>query len=201
MREIWSQVPPDSMTKKDKHDDDDDAVATLKNNSGNIKTSPRLRNRKTTRRKDSETNDAESKRPKLAEDPPDPSEILAGLNETEMNSVIESGGSRGLVDWLLDKGMLRRPEGDDLRLVDSPDDQDGVQWVSKDVRMSPRLNSLFERTPESLGWAMKVVFCWRENKSLAQCQEATGAEVDKIFEWYDKCKEYFSPEAKVVRSK
>ena len=85
---------------------------------------------------------------------------------------------------------------------------DGVAWVcpSCNVATSVRPGSIFARcssspglpssrgasdTTESLCWIMRLVLCWKDNTSLLSCQQATGADVDKIFLWYNICKEYY----------
>ena len=85
---------------------------------------------------------------------------------------------------------------------------DGVAWVcpSCNAATSVRPGSIFARcssspglpssrgasdSTESLCWIMRLVLCWKDNTSLLSCQQATGADVDKIFLWYNICKEYY----------
>ena len=85
---------------------------------------------------------------------------------------------------------------------------DGVAWVcpSCNNAASVRPGSIFARcssspgvpssrgvsdSTESLCWIMRLVLCWKDNTSLMSCQQATGADVDKIFLWYNICKEYY----------
>ena len=51
--------------------------------------------------------------------------------------------------------------------------------------------SSFYSAGDSLCWIMRLVLCWSDNTSLSECQQATGADVDKIFLWYDLCRAYF----------
>jgi hypothetical protein len=44
---------------------------------------------------------------------------------------------------------------------------------------------------DSLSWIIKIILCWSNNMSLLQCQQLTGADVDKIFFWYDECRDYY----------
>ena len=73
---------------------------------------------------------------------------------------------------------------------------DGVSWQCSGCNhnMGIRNNSIFSSRgghDDSLCWIMKLVLCWSDNTSLMACQQATGADVDKIFLWYDICREYF----------
>ena len=44
---------------------------------------------------------------------------------------------------------------------------------------------------DSLSWIIQIILCWSDNTSLLQCQQLTGADVDKIFFWYDECRDYY----------
>ena len=85
---------------------------------------------------------------------------------------------------------------------------DGVAWICPGCNhaTSVRPGSIFSRcssspglpssravsdSTESLCWIMRLVLCWKDNTSLMSCQQATGADVDKIFLWYNICKEYY----------
>ena len=85
---------------------------------------------------------------------------------------------------------------------------DGIAWIcpSCSLANSVRPGSIFARcssstglpssrgmsdSTESLCWIMRLVLCWKDNTSLMSCQQATGADVDKIFLWYNICKEYY----------
>merc|ERR1712080_803629 len=88
------------------------------------------------------------------------------------------------------------------------DDIDGCIWKcpassnskkSHCPTVSVRDGSIFGRVKksattgksDSLSWIIQIILCWSDNTSLVQCQQLTGADVDKIFFWYDECRDYY----------
>lgn len=116
-------------------------------------------------------------------------------------------GQRTFVEWLQKEGFLRanpphcsvKECQSPTKLVENKDDIDGVVWQctsGKDhAPVSVREGSIFGRvkkpSPDSLSWIIQIILCWSENTSLMSCQQQTGAELDKIFFWYDECRDYY----------
>ena len=116
-------------------------------------------------------------------------------------------GHLSLVKWLQKEGFLRKgppvcnvkechsKEG--LTLDEDSDVIDGVSWKCSKCpnKISIREGSIFGRnkksSSDSLSWIIQIILCWSDNTSLSECQQLTGADVDKIFLWYDECKDYY----------
>ena len=85
-----------------------------------------------------------------------------------------------------------------MELLEDQEDIDGVIWKCSKChcKTNIREGSIFGRqhkksTADSLSWIIQIILCWSDNTSLMQCQQMTGADVDKIFLWYDECKDYY----------
>ena len=112
-------------------------------------------------------------------------------------------GPVALVEYLIESGFLVGEvfcsacnSAGELKI--SKDSFDGCAWFctisEKSGHMknySIRKHSIFEGSSESLSWIMKIILCWSDNTSLNQCQQNSGADVEKIFHWYDKCRDFF----------
>ena len=114
-------------------------------------------------------------------------------------------GNKSFLEWLVDCKLLLRPSpcaycSEDVRLHEDSRSLDKWLWSCPNsekkgnhVKMlDPRANSIFEKNTDSLSWNIKMVICWKNNTSLNDCLKITGADVDKVFKWYDTCTEYFA---------
>jgi hypothetical protein len=130
-----------------------------------------------------------------------------------LNEKVEEG-HLAFVRWLQTEGFLRKsptPPGCSskdcsAKVVLKVDKEaiDGVSWQCQDHAQdhgtqSVREGSIFGRRKasgsDSLSWIIQIILCWSDNTSLHQCQQLTGADVDKIFVWYDECRDYYGPRA------
>lgn len=111
-----------------------------------------------------------------------------------------SRGPREVVEWLMETGFLSsvppscRSCGGDARLEEcSEEGGDGLIWTccAPLPKTSLRENSIFQYSKESLTWIVRIILCWRENTSLTMCHQDTGASIDAIFFWYEKCRQFF----------
>ena len=120
-------------------------------------------------------------------------------------------GQIAFVKWLQKEGFLRKSAPDclskdckgRLTLDIDPEAPDGVSWKCPKDKKCPmqsiREGSIFARqknvqkkSSDSLSWIIQIILCWSDNTSLMKCQEMTGCQdVDKIFFWYDECRDYF----------
>ena len=122
-------------------------------------------------------------------------------------------GQRPFIEWLQNEGFLRQITHcsvkdcqSKMELEQDKDDLDGCVWkctkcTKKDQHqtVSVRDGSIFGRVKkssttgksDSLSWIIQIILCWSDNTSLLQCQQLTGADVDKIFFWYDECRDYY----------
>ena len=115
-------------------------------------------------------------------------------------------GQKIFIEWLQDEGFLRKAPPpcsvkdcqSTLRLETDKEDIDSIVWkcpIKKcQATVSVRDGSVFGRVKkhtDSLSWIIKIILCWSDNTSLGECQQLTGADVDKIFFWYDECRDYF----------
>ena len=90
------------------------------------------------------------------------------------------------------KDCLKQP----MELLEDQESIDGVSWKCAHCpnKTNIREGSIFGRhkkSVDSLSWIIQIILCWSDNTSLMQCQQMTGADVDKIFLWYDECKDYY----------
>lgn len=118
-------------------------------------------------------------------------------------------GPLPFVQWLQNEGFLKKSPpsctikdcntNQPMELLQDPEDIDGVTWKCSECacKTNIREGSIFGRhkkksmTTDSLSWIIQIILCWSDNTSLMQCQQMTGADVDKIFLWYDECKDYY----------
>lgn len=123
-----------------------------------------------------------------------------------MNEKVKEG-QLAFVKWLQKEGFLRKvpPEccvkdcHSTMTLTADETDSDGVTWAcpknEDHAHISIREGSIFGRNKksnsDSLSWIIQIILCWSDNTSLGQCQQLTGADVDKIFLWYDECRDYY----------
>ena len=149
-----------------------------------------------------------SARPK-SEDAKKP--LFENVTSELLNQKVEQGPVT-FIKWLQKEGFLRKtppacPVAKDcdakLMLEQDVDNIDGAVWKCKEHRgntgVSVREGSIFERhykkgnnsKDNSLSWIIQIILCWSDNTSLHQCQQMTGADIDKIFLWYDECRDYY----------
>ena len=117
-------------------------------------------------------------------------------------------GHLPFVQWLQNEGFLKKSQNctikdcsntnQPMQLLEDQEDIDGVIWKCSKChcKTNIREGSIFGRqhkksTADSLSWIIQIILCWSDNTSLMQCQQMTGADVDKIFLWYDECKDYY----------
>ena len=119
------------------------------------------------------------------------------VSEDLLNEKVKEGQLE-FVRWLMDAGFLQSspPVCCDVKslLKTDPDMCDGVAWKCDVCQRAQnvRAHSIFSKSgDESLCWIMRLILCWSDNTSLMMCQQSTGADIEKIFFWYDLCREYF----------
>ncbi len=119
------------------------------------------------------------------------------VSEELLNEKVKEGQIE-FVRWLMDAGFLQSspPVCCEVTtmLKKDPDMCDGVAWKCDVCQrcQSVRSRSIFSKSgDESLCWIMRLILCWSDNTSLMMCQQTTGADIEKIFFWYDLCREYF----------
>ena len=132
------------------------------------------------------------------------------LTPEKMNEKVKEGQKK-FIEWLQNEGFLRKTPpvcstkdcSNNMKLELDKEDIDNVVWKctkcpskSKEpsTPVSVREGSIFGRVKkhtDSLSWIIKIILCWSDNTSLNQCQQLTGADVDKIFFWYDECRDYY----------
>jgi len=136
------------------------------------------------------------------------------MTNEKLNEKMEEG-QRPFIEWLQNEGFLRKTTHCSVKdcqtkmeLEDDKDDIDGCIWKcpassnskkSHCPAVSVRDGSIFGRVKksattgksDSLSWIIQIILCWSDNTSLVQCQQLTGADVDKIFFWYDECRDYY----------
>ncbi|CAB4068155.1 KIDINS220 [Lepeophtheirus salmonis] len=118
----------------------------------------------------------------------------------KLDSIIKEGGPKALCTLLMKSGFLgeKPPKcsscGDHASLITDNDNVDGLVWRCPNEGhpdISVRKHSIFEDSSENLCWIMKIIVCWSDNTSLNQCHQLFGADIDKIFQWYDKYPEFY----------
>jgi len=125
---------------------------------------------------------------------------------TEALKFRSSLGQKEVINWLMEIGFLcsTPPDckgcGDQATLQSTPDTVDTLTWkcpAKEKCYLGPstpsllREHSIFQFSKESLTWILRIILCWRENTSLSNCHQETGASVDAIFFWYEKCRQFF----------
>ena len=128
------------------------------------------------------------------------------VTSEKLNDKVKEG-QVALVKWLQKEGFLKKHaptcnvkechSKEELKLEEDGDVIDGASWKCTKCpnKISIREGSIFDRnkksSTDSLSWIIQIILCWSDNTSLMQCQQLTGADVDKIFLWYDECKDYY----------
>ena len=128
------------------------------------------------------------------------------VTSEKLNNKVKEG-QVALVKWLQKEGFLKKQpptcnvkechNREALKLEEDSDVIDGASWKCTKCpnKISIREGSIFDRnkksSTDSLSWIIQIILCWSDNTSLMQCQQMTGADVDKIFLWYDECKDYY----------
>ena len=137
-----------------------------------------------------------------------------GVTANMLNEKVKEG-QRPFLEWLQTEGFLRKTTHctvkdcqSKMELEFDKEDIDGCVWKCKASgsgkskgcpTVSVRDGSIFGRVKksastgksDSLSWIIQIILCWSDNTSLVQCQQLTGADVDKIFFWYDECRDYY----------
>ena len=137
-----------------------------------------------------------------------------GVTANMLNEKVKEGQGPFL-EWLQTEGFLRKTTHctvkdcqSKMELEFDKEDIDGCVWKCKASgsgkskgcpTVSVRDGSIFGRVKksastgksDSLSWIIQIILCWSDNTSLVQCQQLTGADVDKIFFWYDECRDYY----------
>jgi len=132
---------------------------------------------------------------------------------TEALKFRSSLGQKEVINWLMEIGFLC-PTPPDCKgcggksTLQTTTDVDTFTWkcpaktkcyLGPSTHSLLRENSIFQFSKESLIWILRIILCWRDNTSLSNCHQETGATVDAIFFWYEKCRQFFGlPDAHSV---